>query len=420
MENKDIYISTRYLNILEAAFEYFISIIVSGAYLAKITSSLEISDSLTGIISSFISLGCGFQIIAIFLTNKRPVKRWVTFIAFMTDICFAMLYFIPFINISKTARTLLFVSFMLIGHSISRISSAPKSHWFMSLVDDNKRGSFTASKEMFSLIGGMIFTFAMGAIIDKYEAAGNREGAFITCGISIFVLMILRSTCLLLSKEKPVEDSEKKSIGHLITQLITDKNLIKVIGITVLWNIVNYASTPFYGSYQIKELGFTMTFISVLSAAYAIIRTLVSKPIGRFADKHSFSSMLNICFVIMLAGFIINIFTVPENGKIFFTAYYILSAIAMAGINGSTINLIFDYVEEEKRVGAIALQGTLSGLAGFFTTLAVTPIVTRIQANGNTIFGINVYAQQVVSAISTVLLIFLIIYLNLVVRRVKR
>ena len=75
MENKDIYISTRYLNILEAAFEYFISIIVSGAYLAKITSSLEISDSLTGIISSFISLGCGFQIIAIFLTNKRPVKR---------------------------------------------------------------------------------------------------------------------------------------------------------------------------------------------------------------------------------------------------------------------------------------------------------------------------------------------------------
>ena len=331
-----------------------------------------------------------------------------------------MLYFIPFINISKTARTLLFVSFMLIGHSISRISSAPKSHWFMSLVDDKKRGSFTASKEMFSLIGGMIFTFAMGAIIDKYEAAGNREGAFITCGISIFVLMILRSTCLLLSKEKPVEDSEKKSIGHLITQLITDKNLIKVIGVTVLWNIVNYASTPFYGSYQIKELGFTMTFISVLSAAYAIIRTLVSKPIGRFADTHSFSSMLNICFVIMLAGFIINIFTVPENGKIFFTAYYILSAIAMAGINGSTINLIFDYVEKEKRVGAIALQGTLSGLAGFFTTLAVTPIVTRIQANGNTIFGINVYAQQVVSAISTVLLIFLIIYLNLVVRRVKR
>lgn len=114
---------------------------------------------------------------------------------------------------------------------------------------------------------------------------------------------------------------------------------------------------------------------------------------GKFADKHSFASMLNICFIIMLVAYGINIFTVPENGKVFYTIYYMLYAIAMAGINSATINLIYDYVDKEKRVGALALKSTIAGFAGFFTTLAVSPLVSYIQKNGNEFLGLNVYAQ---------------------------
>ena len=140
---------------------------------------------------------------------------------------------------------------------------------------------------------------------------------------------------------------------------------------------------------------------------------------GRFADKYSFAKMLNICFIIMLVGFGINMFTVPENGKIFYTVYYMLYAIAMAGINSAAINLIYDYVDKEKRVGALALKSTLAGFSGFFTTLLVSPLVTYIQNNGNTFLGLHVYAQQVVSAIAALLLIVLIVYLNLVVGKLQ-
>ena len=192
-----------------------------------------------------------------------------------------------------------------------------------------------------------------------------------------------------------------------------------MILVSVLWNVVNYVSTPFYGSYQINELGFSMTFVSVLSAAYAIVRTVFSKPMGKFADKYSFAKMLNICFIVMLVGFAVNVFTVPENGKALYTVYYMLNAIAMAGINSAAINLIYDYVEKEKRTGALALNSTVSGFAGFFATLAVSPLVTYIQKNGNTFFGLNVYAQQVVSVVAAILLSILLVYLNTVVRRIK-
>ena len=96
-----------------------------------------------------------------------------------------------------------------------------------------------------------------------------------------------------------------------------------------------------------------------------------------------------------------------------------LNAVAMAGINSAVINLIYDYVDREKRIGALALKSTLAGFAGFFTTLTVSPLVSYIQNTGNTFLGLNVYAQQVVSAIAALLLLALIIYLNTVIRKIK-
>ncbi|MBR1868164.1 MAG: MFS transporter [Clostridia bacterium] len=420
MKFKDEYKLSRILYVAEAALEYFISILVTGAYLAKITSAIGMSDMLTGILTSFVSLGCGFQIFAIFLADKRPVKRWVTLLHSINQLSFALIYLTPFFDLSGEWKAALFIAFLLVGHIINNIVNSPKINWFMSLVDDDKRGRFTAKKEMVSLMGGMIFSYAMGALIDRFEESGNINGAFIACGISVFVLMSLHSATLVFSKEKPAEDREKISAKKLFGELVRDKNLLKVIFISVLWNIVTYSATPFYGSYQIKELGFSMTFVSILAALYAVVRSIFSTPMGKFADKYSFARMLNVCFTISLVGFCVNVFTVPENGKAFYTIYYMLSAIAMAGINSATINLIYDYVDKEKRTGALALKSAFAGFAGFFTTLAVSPLVSYIQSNGNKFLGLNAYAQQVVSAIAAIVLVSLIIYLNAVVRKIKR
>ena len=97
-----------------------------------------------------------------------------------------------------------------------------------------------------------------------------------------------------------------------------------------------------------------------------------------------------------------------------------LNSIAMAGINSATINLIYDYVDKEKRIGALALKSTLAGFAGFFTTLAISPLVSYIQGKGNRFLGMNIYAQQVVSVVAVALLVVLIVYLNLVVRKIGK
>ena len=419
-KTKDIYKFSRVMYIIEAALEYFIAKIIAGAYIAKVTNEIGISDNITGILTSFVSLGCGFQVIAIFLSNKRPFKPWVTVLHTLNQLFFALIYVVPLLNFSKTEKTILFIIFLLLGHIINNVVNSPKINWYMSLVDNNKRGKFTANKEIISLLSGMFFSFGMGSMMDKFEAEGNIKGAFIFCGLGIFGLTVLHTLTLLFSKEKPVEKTESKSAWKMLRDVICNKNLVKIILISIIWNIAHYISTPFYGTYTTKDLGFSMTFISIVSAAYAVCRSLFSRPLGKYADKHSFANMLNICFAVSHLAFLVFSFAVPENGKVMYLLYELLMSIAMAGINSATINLIFDYVDKDKRVGALALKSTLAGFAGFFTTLAISPLFNYIQENGNKFLGLNMYPQQVLSAISASIVLLLILYLNLVVRKIKR
>ena len=417
-KQKDPYAFSRFMYILEAAFEYFISIIIADAYLAKLGTAVGLSDAVIGILSSFVSLGCGMQIVAVFIRGRISAKKFVSIGNVINQSLYALMYLTPFFPIPTQYRSVFLIAFLLVGQLIMNVIQSHKVNWFMSLVDDHKRGVFTANKEIISLIGGMLFTFAMGAISDYFEKIGNETAFFITAAVAVFALTALHTATLLLSKEKPQERTEVKDTSF--RSLLLNKNLVKVILFSVLWHVVNYAAIPFYGAYKVNTLGFNMTLVAVLSAVGSIVRAVASRPMGRFADRHSFATCLILCFSVLLAGFSLNIFAVPANGVVIFTGYIVLNAVAMAGINSGTINLVYDYVSHERRVAALALQNSIAGVAGFLTTLAVSPLVEYIQKNGNVFLGIHAYPQQVLSFFSAIGTVLVILYLIFVIRPMRR
>lgn len=69
----------------------------------------------------------------------------------------------------------------------------------------------------------------------------------------------------------------------------------------------------------------------------------------------------------------------------------------------------------------IAILYTIGGLVGFFATLAAKPLVDKIQSDGNKFLFIeNIYAQQVLSIIGSVLVIITAIYINFKVKKLTR
>lgn len=404
---------SRIMYIFQAATEYFVYILVAGSFLANLTQELGFSDSLTGILSSVISLGCLFQLLSLSI-RPRSVKKLVIILSIANQVLFMLLYIIPVINIGSALKTVLFVIFIFTAYLTYNFAHPKKINWLMSLVDDRKRGSFTANKEIVSLTSGIAFSFVMGALIDYFRDAGKIRVAFILTAIVIFILMILHTLTMFFAVEKEMPQVPTKNLKDTFLDLIKNKNVIKVTVVFVLYYVSAYISTPFYGTYQLKELGLSLTFTSALVTCGSVARVLVSKFWGRYADKNSFAAMIEKCFVFLGFAQLCVIFAVPQTGKVMFILYNIFHGIALGGINSALINLIFDYVPVEQRSDSLAITQAIAGLTGFVTTLLISPVVSYIQNNGNKILGLPIYAQQFISIIAIIVTIAAVFYIRFI------
>ena len=321
-----------------------------------------------------------------------------------------LLYVIPLTNFEKQTKIVLFIILIFSAYLIYNFVHPKKINWLMSLVEDKQRGIFTADKEIVSLVSGMIFTFVMGIAIDYFSETGRISLAFVFSAIVIFILMVLHSLTMIFAVEFEMPHSPKKNYVQTLSEVIKNKNVIKVTIVFILYYISNCISTPFYGTYQIGELGLNLKFVSAIAMCGSVSRISISKFWGRYADKNNFAVMIEKCFIFMGLAQLCVIFAVPATGKIMFVLYNILLGIALGGINSALTNLIFDYVPLEKRTDSLAITQAIAGLTGFLTTLCVSPLVSYIQRNNNSILGLSIYAQQFVSIIALVFTILAILY----------
>lgn len=413
---------TRIAFIFEAGFEYFIALFTMGTFLVYILDAIGISDAAKGIISAGATFACSAQLFALFLTG-RQVKRLVTIGHTVNQLAFTLLYLLPIFDLSPSAKSAILIILFFIGHIISNAVNPAKIAWLMSSVSNRRRGSFTAVKEMISLAGGMIVSVTLGRIADTYcDSSGvPTDTYYIICGITIFIITLIHTATLLVSTEPPIENAVKLPVRKVVKRLVGNKDLIKVSLVGIIWNFASGFSGGFFASYSMKELGFSMTTLALITTLGSLSRIAVSPLMGRIADKRSFSYSMTICYAIMVLAYTLQSVASPGPLRWLYLVYICLHGCASAGINSGVINLIYDYVKPDERSVALGVKNALGGFVGFFAALIGGALLSAIQINGGIhIFGITVYAQQLLSLVTAIVVVILIVYMRLVVAPLKR
>ncbi len=415
LKTKDKYKLSRIMYWLEAAFAYFIDILAGGAFLAKLTSEIGISDSMTAILTALTSLAGIAQLLSIYLSHKMPYKRFVIPIMLVAELIYATLYMIPFLNISAAAMSLLFFAAMLLAKLLINVITPLKTTWFMNLVPISERGSYTAILQVVSLISGAAVSFGAGYIIDDFQAKGNLSGAFITLSVSILVFTLANFFTLLLSREKElVKKHENSKPRDSIKYLSGNKKYKRLLFVLLLAAVGNNVITPFLGTYQVNELGFSMTFISIISVVFSAISMVFVLLFGKLSRNFQHKTILKIGYPIVFISYVLNIFTAPENGAVMFIVYSVILRIGNAAIAISATNQLLEITPVEHQPTALSINTIVTGVLSFLATLALSPFVDFMQARGNTLFGLTVYAQQILSALCALFYLALIIFYNLV------
>lgn len=410
---------------IQCTVEYFISLLVTDAFLAKLLEYIGLSDAMIGIVSSFITLAFLIQLMSIFLARKKiNTKRVVLVFDTLSIFFFMALYLIPFLPADKSIRTTLIILSIILAYAGKYMILSICYGWGNSFVEPEKRAVFSAKKEMLSLFLGMIFTAVVGYVIDHYEALGNIAGGFLFSAIAILVLNICNFVCLSLiqntNPEAPDDRAkdEAKSLRDIMQNTLMKKPFQKVILLVVLWDVARYFTLGFMGVFKTKDLMMSMVLVQGVNIASNFVRMIISIPFGRFSDKRSFASGFQLALVIAAGAFFANIFTTPDRWYLVIV-HTVLYSCCMAGVNQNSFNITYNYVDGNYIAEAMAVKNSIGGICGFLASLAGSKILDAIQKNGNMLFGIPCYGQQVLSVISFLIIVIAILFIEFKIKKEK-
>lgn len=425
--------------IFEAAFEYFIDIMIKTIFITALLMHLGVSQGTAGIITSLASLGFTAQFFSVMLINpKNHIKVMSSVLCFINQMLFVLMYLVPGVNISQGARIAIVAGLYLCGNLLHYTVFPFKFDWMMSYVPDNKRGVFTANKEIVSLLGGIIFSNTMGVIVEHYLEIGKAETGFMLSAITVFVLCILHLVTIVVIKDPEdyvsiySKEQKKMSVKDILGITLFDKKLNKVILLDVMWHIGIGISTAFFTIYAQQSLGIAIVTITAITAASSLIRVLTSKFFGKMADKYSWAKMLSVSFLIGAASFLLFAFANPNNCisvslfgnsirfNIFHALYLLLNAVFSAGSNSGMTNITFDYISHENRRYALGIKSAIGGLVAFVATFLVRGFVDSFPDGVFNISGTTIYTQQILSFSTALIFFFIVFYIKNIIMKLEK
>lgn len=427
------YKKSRFAYKMECTFEYFVTLLVADAYLSSLLTAIGMPDSMIGIVSSIASVAFCFQLFTMmFVQRIRNVKTFSTIIHIIGRLFYVALYMIPFFTfIPKEYKGIIAIVCIVMAYCGYYLVTSMIYKWGNSFVHPTKRATFSATKEMLSLICGMVFTFTMGQLIDnKYTVytengtAQITDGGFILIAITIVVAIVLDTICLLIMKKEDDHShvTEIEPIRRVVGNLLKNKSFVSLMVLDCLYKMAIYVITGFVGTFKLKELAMSVGMITVFTIISNGVRFLASKPIGRFSDKTSFVTGITLGLVIKACGYIFIIFISPETWWMIL-GYQILYNVSVAATSQNLLNAVYSYVDKDHFVQATSIKNCLSGVMGFFASLGSGAIVSAIQGEDGTgmfnLFGIELYAQQVLAIIAFTLTAIAFLYAQFVVRKQK-
>ena len=211
-------------------------------------------------------------------------------------------------------------------------------------------------------------------------------------------------------------EANNKSLKDVIKNTLGNKNFRNVIILTILWDVAKFFSVGFMGTFKTKDLLISVFAIQLINMVANVCRIFVSKPFGRYSDKKSFAKGFELALYLAAIAFFANIFTTQKHWY-FIIIYTVFYNVCLAGINQNNYNISYSYVKAEYITQAMALKNSFGGICGFIASLMGGRLLNYVQANNNQVFGIPMYGQQLLSAISFVLVVITILFMHFVVAK---
>jgi MFS family permease len=345
-------------------------VLIGGPFLTDFALRLGATNFIIGVIAAIGPLSQLLQMPSVYLVEKFRNRRAMTVYAvlagrsFLLPIALIPLLFSPAVGLGVLLGALIF------QNALGAVGTCSWNSWMRDLIPQDRLGSFFSKRMAWATLLGIVLSLSGGWFLDNWKihhAATPLTGyTFIfSLGFAAGMLGAYFIACIPEAALEAVPD--RVSWVQRLREPFQNENFRKLIFFLAPWTFAVNLATPFFNVYLLKYLHYSLTWVIALTVLQQGVYFAFLGVWGRFVDRFSNKTVLNISgtlFMLCILGFTFTTTPRPLLTVSWLVLLMILLGVAASGVTLATNNIGLKLAPRGSATANLASISIVNSLAG--------------------------------------------------------
>jgi MFS family permease len=250
------------------------------------------------------------------------------------------------------------------------------------LIPPDRMGQFFSRRGLFGTLVSVLATVAAAFALGLAEGA-REAGDRVFCGLYLFGFACgLVSTWALARVPEPIMPPKGPTapLHRLLWQPFRDRNFRNMLRFLASWQFAVNLATPFFTVYFVRELGYSMSFVLILSVISQLANVAVIRAWGGLSDRFANKAVLSIAspmFILSIVGISLTSGIADADARMaYLILLHILMGAAGAGVGLASGNIVMKLSSAESATSYMATNALVSAIAA-----GLAPVIGGLAAD---------------------------------------
>ncbi|WP_164857369.1 MFS transporter [Sphingomonas crocodyli] len=368
--------------IYEAGFSSATAALTSGVILTAFAIYLGASNLMVGILASAPFLSQLLQAPAVLLVERLRRRKTIAVItSIIGRSMLAVMAIAVFLPPALAITSVTLGQFILCA--LGAIGGCAWNAWLRDLAPQDRLGAVMAKRAVYTTSVSLAAGLAAALLLDQTQAGSAlRAWAFaslylVGCATGLVSALVVAR---LPEPQMPPASGEPLGLFSLLRAPLADANFRRLVHFLAAWQFAINLATPFFTVFIVRQLGFDMTFVMVLSVASQIANLVAIRSWGALSDRFAHKSVLLVAaplYILAIVGMVVaSQLGKSDAGMAYLVGLHLLMGAAVAGVTLATANIALKLSPKGEATAYVATSALVSSLAA-----GVAPILGGIFAD---------------------------------------
>ncbi|MEO0072087.1 MAG: MFS transporter [candidate division WOR-3 bacterium] len=380
------------MSIFQGVFTNVHITLTAGMFLVGYALYLGATPFHIGVLAGIPAFLTGLGFVAAYLINRVTYRKAITMI---TSGIARLLFIIPVIFLALGSKMPLLSFLIMIGffNALLVIADNAWLSWMSDLVPQDIRGRFFGIRNTAMSLVGMVVAISGARLLDYFKAQNKPEIGFIIIfsAATIFAFVGI----IFLSKQPEIQSVRKKvDFKTIFLAPLKNQNFRNFLKFMAFWNLTSGIASPFYIVFMLNHLKMPYSRVAIYSIIAGVMILIFGPLWGRAIDRFRSKPVLFLNFLGI--GFLPFLWLFPKENFLFpvwLDAF--LTGVFWPAVNLGVFNIVLSLSEnEELKESYFAIYSTITGMAGFISSLIGGYLANLTKHLSLTVFGLHLVNYQ--------------------------